>query len=64
MRQRARGAQGSAEPASIEPVSITAISGPAALPSQPLWRFALIGLGPLTAMGIFALAVAFSQRVG
>jgi hypothetical protein len=32
--------------------------------SQPLWRFALVGLGPLTAMGIFALVVAFSNRLG
>jgi hypothetical protein len=32
--------------------------------SQPLWRFALVGLGPLTAMGIFALLVAFSDRLG
>jgi hypothetical protein len=35
-----------------------------AAPSQPFWRFVLIGLGPLTAMGIFALVVAFSNRVG
>jgi hypothetical protein len=36
----------------------------AALPAKPLWRFALVGLGPLTALGIFALLVAFSQRLG
>jgi hypothetical protein len=32
-------------------------------PSQPLWRFALVGLGPLTAMGVFALLVALFQRL-
>jgi len=30
--------------------------------SQPLWRFALVGLGPLTAMGLFAVLVAVLQR--
>jgi len=30
---------------------------------QPLWRFALVGLGPLTALGIFALLVAFFQHL-
>ena len=32
--------------------------------SQPLWRFALVGLGPLTALGIFALLVALFQHIG
>jgi hypothetical protein len=31
--------------------------------SQPLWRFALVGLGPLTALGVFALLVAFVQHM-
>jgi len=31
--------------------------------SQPLWRFALVGLGPLSAMGVFALAHEFFQRM-
>jgi hypothetical protein len=31
--------------------------------SQPLWRFALVGLAPLTALGVFALLVAFFQRL-
>jgi hypothetical protein len=31
--------------------------------SQPLWRFALVGLGPLTALGVFALLVALFQRL-
>ena len=29
--------------------------------SQPLWRFVLIGLGPLTALGVFGLLVAVFQ---
>jgi hypothetical protein len=32
--------------------------------SQPLWRFALVGLGPLTALGVFALLVALFQHMG
>jgi hypothetical protein len=31
--------------------------------SGPLWRFALVGLGPLTALGVFALLVALFQRL-
>jgi hypothetical protein len=31
--------------------------------SQPLWRFALVGLGPLTALGVFALVIAVFQHV-
>lgn len=31
--------------------------------SPPLWRFALVGLGPLTALGVFALLVALFQRM-
>lgn len=31
--------------------------------SQPLWRFALVGLGPLTALGIFAVVVALLQHI-
>ena len=31
--------------------------------SQPLWRFALVGLGPLGALGVFALLVALFQRL-
>jgi hypothetical protein len=32
--------------------------------SQALWKFALIGLGPLSTLGVFALLVAFFQRMG
>ena len=31
--------------------------------SGPLWRFALLGLGPLTALGVFALLVALFQHL-
>jgi len=32
-------------------------------PTQPLWRFALIGLGPLSAMAIFALLIELTRRL-
>jgi hypothetical protein len=31
--------------------------------SGPLWRLALLGLGPLTTFGVFALLVALFQRL-
>lgn len=31
---------------------------------QPLWRMALIGLGPLGVLGFIAASVALSQRFG
>jgi len=31
--------------------------------SQPLWRFALIGLSPLAALAVFGLLAAFFQHV-
>jgi hypothetical protein len=31
--------------------------------AQPLWRFALVGLGPLTAMLIFALVSELARRM-
>ena len=44
---------------------ITAVAAAMPLPkSQPLWRFALVGLGPLTALGVFALLVALFQHIG
>jgi hypothetical protein len=50
-----------ASPELLEPTSVVSMSAPK---SQPLWRFALIGLGPLTAMGVFALLLALFQRLG
>jgi hypothetical protein len=44
------------------PVSLTSTTT-ASLKSQPLWRFALIGVGPLAGLGVFALVVAFFQRL-
>ena len=52
------------EPASPEPLAPTSVVSMSALKSQPLWRFALIGLGPLGAMGVFALLLALFQRLG
>lgn len=48
-------------PASPEPPVATSVVSISAPKSQPLWRFALVGLGPLTAMGVFALLVAWFQ---
>ena len=31
--------------------------------SKPLWRFALVGLGPLTALALFGLLVALFQHL-
>lgn len=41
------------------------VAAPIAPPpkTQPLWRFALIGLGPLGALTVFALLVALFQRL-
>lgn len=54
-------ATGPVMPEQFMPTSVASVSAPK---SQPLWRFALIGLGPLTAMGVFALLVALFQRLG
>jgi hypothetical protein len=44
--------------------SALATATPPTLKSQPLWRFALTGLGPLAAMGLLALVLALFQRLG
>jgi hypothetical protein len=44
-----------------QPMTATAATTPAPK-SQPLWRFALAGLGPLTALGLFVLLVALFQQ--
>lgn len=49
--------------ATSQPIGAVAATMPVPK-SQQLWWFALIGLGPLTALGIFALLVAFFQHVG
>ena len=52
------------EPITPEPLMATSVASLSVPKSQPLWRFALVGLGPLTAMGVFALLVALFQRLG
>lgn len=46
-----------------EPVNAASATGLTVPTPQPLWRFVLIGLGPLTALGVFALVVALFQRL-
>ena len=53
----------SIEPTTTQLLMPTSVASTRALTSQPLWRFALAGLGPLTALGVFALLVAFFQRL-
>ena len=45
------------------PITSDVLATAAPAPTQPLWRFALIGLGPLAAMGIFALLVALVDQL-
>ena len=52
------------EPITPEPLVATSVASMSTPKTQPLWRFALVGLGPLTAMGVFALLVALLQRLG
>jgi hypothetical protein len=47
-------------PASIEATPVITVD---AAPSPKLWRLALVGLGPLTAMGVFAVLTALFQRL-
>ena len=47
-------------PAIADPATTHAI---ALKPAQPLWQFVLIGLGPLTAMLIFALLSELARRL-
>jgi hypothetical protein len=48
-----------AHPAALQPQETPA----ATPPTQPLWRLALTGLGPIGAMLIFALLVELSHRL-
>ena len=47
-----------ATPVLVRPAGSAPIESAAPPPPQPLWRFALIGLGPLGALVIFALLIA------
>jgi len=53
----------STEPTVGAPLVATATAGMPAPNVQPLWRFALVGLGPLLALGLFALLVAWLPRL-
>jgi len=53
----------STEPTVGEPLVATAAAGMPAPNVQPLWRFALVGLGPLGALGVFALLMAWLPRL-
>jgi hypothetical protein len=52
----------STPPTATEPPAPEALVTMTPPRSGPLWRFALVGLGPLTALGIFALLYAFFQH--
>jgi hypothetical protein len=52
----------SPQPRPIEPVVAAALMTMTPPKSGPLWRFALVGLGPLGALAIFALLYAFFQH--
>lgn len=44
---------------------ITRLGSPALAPGPtPLWRFALVGLGPLGALGLLAAITALARQVG
>lgn len=47
----------------IEPDANTLVGTLPQANSQRLRRFALVGLGPLSALGVFALVYAFVQRI-
>lgn len=52
------------ESGSSEPLVATSVVSTSAPKPPPLWRFALVGLGPISALAVFALLVAWFQRTG
>lgn len=52
----------STQPTAPAPLAETALATIPPPTSGPLWRFALVGLGPLSALGVFALLYAFFQH--
>jgi hypothetical protein len=52
----------STQPSATEPLVAAALMTMTPQTSGPLWRFALVGLGPLSALGLFALVYAFFQH--
>jgi len=51
------------EPTTAQLIMPTSVASTPMPKSQSLWRFALVGLGPLTALGVFGLLVALFQRL-
>jgi hypothetical protein len=58
----ATGYSNAIQPTATEPLVAAALMTMTPPKSGPLWRFALVGLGPLGALGLFALAYAFFQH--
>jgi hypothetical protein len=56
------GYSNSPQPTPTEPLVAAALMTMTPPKSGPLWRFALVGLGPLSALGVFALLYAFFQH--
>jgi hypothetical protein len=52
----------STQPTMTEPLVTATLATMTPPNSGPLWRFALVGLGPLTALGVFALLYAAFQH--
>ena len=53
----------STQPVMTAPLLTADIGANPPAKTQPLWRFALVGLGPLTALGVFALVYALFQHI-
>ena len=53
----------SPQPTATEPSLAPHVGLLTARKPPPLWRLALVGLGPLAALGAFALLFAFFQRL-
>ena len=53
----------STQPVTTAPFLTADIGASTPAKAQPLWRFALVGLGPLTALGVFALVYALFQHI-
>jgi len=53
----------STQPVTTAPFVTADIGASTAAKAQPLWRFALVGLGPLTALAMFALVYAVFQHI-
>lgn len=54
---------GSATPTETTPLAQPGVGSVTMRKAPPLWRFALVGLGPLGALGLFALVLAGFQHL-